>query len=125
MKKECNSLVRHYPVGCTDALQSIDAGLGALMKVEVGKQLDIWLENRDNLERWESNALTASDRRVLLTKWVATAVEIVDYRPKPTTGFACSRRQGASRRRTEHVMSKSTSRGRERGGRGRGWGEGR
>ena len=81
MKKDCNSLVWHYPGGCTDTLQPIDAGLGALIKVEVGKQLDIWLKNGDNLERWESNALTASDRRVLLTKWVATAVDIVDNRP--------------------------------------------
>ena len=79
--KECNTLVWHYPGGCTDALQPIDAGLGALIKVEVGRQLDIWLENGDNVERWESNALTASDRRVLLTKWVATAVDIVDNRP--------------------------------------------
>ena len=74
--KECNSLVRLYPGGCTDALQPIDAGLGAFIKVEVGKQLDLWLENGDNLERWESNALTASDRRVLLTKWVARAVDL-------------------------------------------------
>ena len=81
MKKECNSLVWHYPVGCTDALQPIDGGLAALIKVEVGKQLDIWLENGDNLERWENNALTVSDRRVLLTKRVATAVDIVDNRP--------------------------------------------
>ena len=78
---ECNSLVRHYPGGCTDALQPIDAGLRTLVKVEDGKQLDIWLENGYNLEQWESNALTASDRRVLLTKWVATAVNIVDNRP--------------------------------------------
>ena len=56
MKKECNTLVWHYPGGCTDALQPIDAGLGAFIKVEVGKQLDIWFENGDNLERWESNA---------------------------------------------------------------------
>ena len=81
MKKECNSLVWHYPVGCTDALRPIDAGLAALIKVEIGKQLDIWLENGDNLERCESNALTASNRRVLLTKWIATAVDIVDNRP--------------------------------------------
>ena len=33
------------------------------------------------MERWESNALTASDRRVFLTKCVATAVDIVDNRP--------------------------------------------
>ena len=81
MKKERNSLVWHYPVGCTDALRPIDADLAALIKVEVGKQLDIWLENGGNLERCESNALTASNRRVLLTKWVATAVDIVDNRP--------------------------------------------
>ena len=56
------------------------SGLGAFIKVEVRKQLDLWLESRDNLERWESNALTASDRRVLLTKWVATAVHTVDSR---------------------------------------------
>ena len=68
IKKECNSLVWLYPGGCTDALQAIDAGLGASIKVEVGKQPDLWLENGDNLERWESNALTASDGRVLLTK---------------------------------------------------------
>ena len=81
MKKGYNSLVWHYPGGCTDAVQPIDAGLGALIKVEVGKQLDIWLNSGDNLKRWESNALTASDRRVLLTKWVPTAVDIVDNRP--------------------------------------------
>ena len=81
MKKECNSLVWHYPGGCTDALQPIDPGLGAPINVQVGKHLDIWLENGDNLERWESNALTASDRRVLLTKWVATALDIVDNHP--------------------------------------------
>ena len=53
--------------------------LGAFIKVEVGKQLDLWLEDGDNLERWERNALTASDRRVLLTTWVATAVDTVDH----------------------------------------------
>ena len=35
--KECNTLVWHYSGGCTDALQPIDAGIGALIKVEVGK----------------------------------------------------------------------------------------
>ena len=80
IKKECNSLVWLYPGGCTDALQPIDAVIGAFIKVEVGKQLGLWLENGDNMERWESNALTASDRRVLLTKWVATAVNTVDCR---------------------------------------------
>ena len=69
-----------YPRGCTDSLQPFDAGLGPFIKVEVGKQLDFYLDNGDNLERWEGNALTASDRRVLLTKWAATAVDTVDNR---------------------------------------------
>ena len=80
IKKECNSLVWLYPRGCTDALQPIDAGLGAFIKVKVGKQLELWLETGDNLELWESNALTASDRRVLFTRWVATTVDTVDNR---------------------------------------------
>ena len=41
IKKESNSLVWLYPAGCTDALHPIDAGLGAFVKVEVGKQLDL------------------------------------------------------------------------------------
>ena len=68
IKKECESLVWLYPGGYTDAMQPIDAGLAAFMKVEVGKQLDLWLENGDNMERWESNALTVCDRCVMLIK---------------------------------------------------------
>ena len=52
-----------------------------MLKVEVVKQLDIWLAQSDNLDKWESNALTASDRRVLITPWVGAAMEIVDNRP--------------------------------------------
>ena len=80
VKKECNSPVWFYPGGCTDALKPIDAGLEVFIKVEVGKLLNLWLENGGNLERWENNGLTASDRRVLLTKWVARAVDTVDNR---------------------------------------------
>ena len=86
--KECNTLAWIYPGGCTGALQPIDAGRGAFIKVGVGKQLDLWLENGDNLERWESNALTASDRRVLFTMWSQQP-----WTPSTTalaTGFACS-----------------------------------
>ena len=54
-----------YPVGCTDSLQPIDKGLGALVKVGVGNQLDLWLEDGDSLERRQSKVLTASDRSVL------------------------------------------------------------
>ena len=89
IKKECNSLVWLYPEGCTDALRAIDPVLGAFIKVEVGKQLDLWLGNGDNRERWETDALTSSDRRVLLTKWSQQP-----WTPSTTvlaTGFACSK----------------------------------
>ena len=31
--------------------------------------MDEWLDDDDNLEKWENNGLTASDRRVLLANW--------------------------------------------------------
>ncbi|CAB1099138.1 unnamed protein product [Ectocarpus sp. CCAP 1310/34] len=36
--------------------------------------MDTWLEQSDNLERWETAALTASDRRVLITRWIGAAM---------------------------------------------------
>ncbi|CAB1109519.1 unnamed protein product [Ectocarpus sp. CCAP 1310/34] len=36
--------------------------------------MDIWLEQSDNLERWETASLTASDRRVLITQWMGAAM---------------------------------------------------
>lgn len=42
--------------------------------------MDMWLEQADNIERWESNSLTASDRRVLITQWVGAAMEELDSR---------------------------------------------
>ena len=65
----------------------MDAGAGRMLKVEVGKQLDIWLGQSDILDKWESNALTASDRRVLITQWVGAAMEIVDNRPGDDRGW--------------------------------------
>ena len=41
IRMECNSLVWLYPGECTDALQTIEEGLGVFIKVEVGKQLDL------------------------------------------------------------------------------------
>lgn len=57
----------------------IVAILGQTIKVEVGKQIDLWLKNENGLEQWENNALPKCDRRVLSSTWIATAVHIVDY----------------------------------------------
>ena len=76
--KHCNTLACFFPANTTDELQPVDAGAGRMLKVEVRRQLDVWLGQSDNLDKWESNASTASDRRVLVTQWVRAAMEIVD-----------------------------------------------
>ena len=76
--KECNTLLWLLPPKCTDEVQPVDAGYGRLFKVLVGKSLDAWLLSGDNVERWESNQLTASDRRVLITQRVGEAAKQID-----------------------------------------------
>ena len=56
----------------------MDAGYGKLLKVYAGKALDGWLLNGDNIEKWESNKLTASDRRILITQWTGEATKQID-----------------------------------------------
>ena len=74
-------LLWHLPAGCTDEVQPIDAGYGRLLKVYTGQALDEWLGHGENLQKWECNALTASERRVLITKWVGEATERIDKLP--------------------------------------------
>lgn len=80
LAKHCNTLAWYFPANTTDELQPVDAGAGRMLKVEVGNQQDAWLEQSDNIERWESNKLTASDRRVLTTQWVGAAMQKLDER---------------------------------------------
>ena len=35
--------------------------------------MDDWLDDDDNLTKWEDNSLTASDRRILLANWFFNA----------------------------------------------------
>ena len=66
----------HYlPAGFTDQTQPIDDGYGALVKLYISHHLDDWLEDDDNLEKWEGQELTAGDRRILMTHWLAKAVK--------------------------------------------------
>ena len=57
------------PPNETYQVQPIDRGMGRQIKVYLGQLLDEWLDDEDNLEKWESNTLTASDRRILLAHW--------------------------------------------------------
>ena len=44
------------------------------MKIYIGQMLDEWLDDDENMEKWEDNQLTASDRRILLACWYEKAV---------------------------------------------------
>lgn len=57
------------PPNKTDQVQPIDRGLGRLLKVYMGQEMDTWLEDDDNLYKWEGNLLRASDRRILIATW--------------------------------------------------------
>ena len=37
--------------------------------------MDKWLDDEDNLKKWEDDILTASDRRILLANWYYNAVK--------------------------------------------------
>ncbi|CAB1107318.1 unnamed protein product [Ectocarpus sp. CCAP 1310/34] len=78
LAKHCNTLAWYGPSECTDEVQPVHAEAGRFLKVEVGRQMDIWLEQSDNLERWETASLTASDRRVLITQWMGAAMARLD-----------------------------------------------
>ena len=81
LHKFCKTLLWHPPARCTDEVQPIDAGYGRLVEVYTGQALDEWLGHGKNLQKWECNALTASERRVLITNWVGEATERVNKLP--------------------------------------------
>ena len=60
-----------FPTGVTDELQTIDDGLGVMVKRHMGDNYTNWLEA--NLERMLKGQVTASERRVVLTKFLAEA----------------------------------------------------
>ena len=74
----CNTLLGLLPPGCKDEVQSADSGYGRLVKLRVGKGLEAWYEEGDNVEKWETNKLSSSDRRVLPTPWVGEVVAKLD-----------------------------------------------
>jgi hypothetical protein len=66
----------------------VDAGgLGAITKSAYSTAQDKWLDNDANLEKWENNSLTASERRVLVTHWVAEAMEKLRAKQLISKGF--------------------------------------
>ena len=51
-RDEINTTVYMLPENHTDKIQPVDAGCGRIMKVKIGEALERWLEEKDNLEKW-------------------------------------------------------------------------
>jgi transposase-like protein len=73
--KKVDTLVWYLPPGCTDFLQAVDAGAGALIVRLYLLCQDKWLDIDANLELWETGKLTASQRRILMTQWLGEAYD--------------------------------------------------
>ena len=67
--KQCGVDDHKLPPNETDQVQPIDRGLGRHIKIYLGQLMDEWMDDDDNLAKWEENQLTASDRRILLANW--------------------------------------------------------
>eukprot|EP00854_Cymbomonas_tetramitiformis_P014391 gene14391-17019_t len=70
---DCHLLL---PVDVTNELQVIDQGVGNEIKKECGNVQDEYLVVPGNLEKW-TEGFTASERRILITEWVAEACDRV------------------------------------------------
>ena len=55
--------------GCTDEIQVVDAGFGALIKRHTEEVQMEWLHIDDNWAEWTGANLSASRKRVLMTHW--------------------------------------------------------
>jgi len=65
-------LLVFFPPAMTEVIQPIDAGYGRSTRCCIGNELDRWLMDTSNLEKWEAN-LTASERRILVSYLVGQA----------------------------------------------------
>ena len=69
LKKHCNCDLHLLIAGCTDEIQVVDAGFGALIKHHAQDVSDEWLGIDAHWEEWTSTRMSASRRRILLTQW--------------------------------------------------------
>jgi transposase-like protein len=74
--RRTGALARFFPPSCTDIVQPVDAGAGALMIKLYTAEQDKWLDIEENLELWESAKISASQRRVLMTRWLGEAWDV-------------------------------------------------
>ncbi|KAK3237238.1 hypothetical protein CYMTET_52672 [Cymbomonas tetramitiformis] len=92
-KERWNTLAWYFTPNCTDLLQPVDRHFAQYLKTLIAAELELWLEDDDNLAKWESGQFTASERRVLLTHWCGKAWDKVckmdDFIEKSFKGAGC------------------------------------
>ena len=54
---QINTTVYMLPENHTDKIQPIDAGRGRLMKGKIGATMETWLEEENNLDKWQDRHL--------------------------------------------------------------------
>ena len=74
--RKTNGIVWFGVANATNVWQPVDCGYGQLYKAQIAIAQEEWLEDDENIERWLGNdgkKLTASERRILISKWVGEA----------------------------------------------------
>ncbi|KAK3245648.1 hypothetical protein CYMTET_44798 [Cymbomonas tetramitiformis] len=93
LKESWDTLAWYFKPNCTDLLQPVDRHIAQYLKSLIAKELENWLEDDDNLAKWESGQFTASERRVLLTLWSGEAYEklcaMLEFLQKSFLGSGC------------------------------------
>ena len=67
-RNQINTTVYMLPENHTDKIQPIDAGCGRMMKAKIGAAMETWLEEENNLDKWQDR-LSAKNRRILINQW--------------------------------------------------------
>ena len=78
LSNDYNTTVYWGPANLTEDWQPVDAGYGRCVKEEYGKMQENWLELNQDPVTGGPKKVTTSERRIMVTHWVASAVEKVN-----------------------------------------------
>ena len=78
LKRECKTEVMLVPPGCTSLIQPLDVSFNGEFKNVIDKLQTEHMHG--HLEQYVNNSLSASARRILITKWVGAAWEQVSQK---------------------------------------------
>ena len=65
-----------FPPNMTHMVQPIDAAIGRSLRINIGRGLDKWLMDGENMMKWEAK-MTAGERQILVIKLVEDAMDFI------------------------------------------------